>query len=417
MRALAFLFTLALVTLALSRPALADSREEARQAFAAGQAADKAKDYRTAIEHYLRAYELAPHHFALYNIATDYERLGELREAAEWFNRYVKEAPPSPELDRVQGLIVTLKLRPAKLTVTTRPVGARVFIDGQYSGRTPFAKPVKGGGRRVAVELDGQRDERDVFLEFGEPKTIEFTLRTVEPPSGATGTLEVTGQPVGASVAVDDQVVGVLPTTRVNVIPGEHTIKVTSFGYTPYETSTTVLVNEVTTIPIVMVREGQLAPDGPNTIAAGYLLGLGAGVDLIGNGGIVLFDFGLRFGQYDGALRVGKAAGLTSVDLLVRVALWKARFSPYIGAGYSYISSKDSSGNGAGGSGGEFVGGLRVDLSRSVTGSTSLIIESGFRYHPDIKTLVPGTAETYTTRTGIIIPLMASFQYTYGRQR
>jgi hypothetical protein len=413
MRVLASLFTLALITLALSRPVHADGREEARQAFAAGQAADKAKDYRTAIEHYLRAYELAPHHFALYNIATDYERLGELREAAEWFNRYVREAAPSPELDRVQGLIIQLKLRPAKLTVSTKPVGARVFIDGQYSGRTPFEKPVKGGGRRVAVELNGQRDERDVFLEFGEPKTVEFTLRTVEPPSGPTGTLEITGEPAGASVAIDDQVVGMLPKTRVDVIPGEHTIKVTSYGYTPYETSTTVLINEVTAIPIVMVREGQTAPDGPNTIAAGYLLGLGGGVDLLGNGGIGLFDFGVRFGQYDAALRVGTAAGLTSVDFLIRYAVFKARFSPYVGAGYSYVTNKDSSGTGAGGSGGEIVGGLRFDLSRSVTGSTSLLVESGLRYHAAISI----SSTTMETRTGVIIPLMASIQYTFGRTR
>src|SRR5665647_429967 len=108
MRVLCSLITLALITLALTRSAHADNRKEARDAFASGEAADKRKDYRAAIEHYLHAYELAPHHFALYNIGIDYERLGEFRESAEWFNRYIKEAPASPELDRVNRLLVAV---------------------------------------------------------------------------------------------------------------------------------------------------------------------------------------------------------------------------------------------------------------------------------------------------------------------
>ncbi len=229
MRVLCSLITLALITLALTRTARADDVRAARAAFAAGEAADKKKDYRAAIEHYLKAYELAPHHFALYNIGIDYERLGEYRQSAEWFNRYIAEAPASPELDRVQKLLLELKLRPAKLTVNTKPAGARVFIDGQYSGSTPFSKLVKGGSRRVGVELSGQRDERDVVLEFGEPETAEFTLRTVGPVKGPTGTLEIGGAPEGAQVVVDEQVVGSIP-AQGEVSPGAHTIKGTKYG-------------------------------------------------------------------------------------------------------------------------------------------------------------------------------------------
>src|SRR4051812_22596284 len=162
-----------------ARPAVADDREEARKAFADGQAADKQEDWQTAIEHYLRAYDLVPHHFALYNIARDYERLGQLREASTWYQRYVEAAPPSPDRAKVQKLLGEIKLRPAKLTVKSTPSGARVTIDGVKAGVTPFTAPVRGGGHRVAVELDGERDERDVALEFGEPETVELTLKAV----------------------------------------------------------------------------------------------------------------------------------------------------------------------------------------------------------------------------------------------
>jgi outer membrane protein W len=414
MRVLCSLITLALITLALTGSAHADNRKEARDAFASGEAADKRKDYRAAIEHYLRAYELAPHHFALYNIGIDYERLGEYRESAEWFNRYIREAPQSAELDRVTKLLTELKLRPAKLTVTTRPPGARVFINGQYSGSTPFGKPVKGGGVRVAVELAGQRDERDVFLEYGEPKSIDFTLRTVAPAVGPTGTLEITGAPEGASVAVDDQTVGTLP-AKVEVIPGQHTIKVTQYGYVPFETTATVAISQTTGVLALLAKEGATGPGGMPTLVVGYMFGIGGGIDVLNGKPIGLFDFGVRAGQYDIALRVGKASGLIAVDFLFRWALTKARLSPYIGAGYSYVAMSDETGSssGGGGSGGELVGGIRYDLNRSATGSASIIVESGVRYHATI----PTSSTTTESHSGLIIPVMASIQYTYGKSR
>lgn len=413
MRVLCSLITLALITLALTRSTHADNRKDARDAFAAGEAADKRKDYRAAIEHYLRAYELAPHHFALYNIGIDYERLGEYRQSAEWFDRYIKEAPASPELDRVTRLLSELKLRPGKLTVATKPPGARVFINGQYSGSTPFNKPVKGGGVRVRVELNGQSDERDVFLEYGEPKAVEFTLRTVAPAVGPTGTLEITGAPEGAAVSVDDETVGTLP-AKVVVIPGQHTIKVTQYGYVPFETTATVAINETTGVMALLVQEGAtVPPGGVPVLAIGYMFGVGGGVDLRTALPIYLFDFGVRAGQYDLALRIGKASSYLAVDFLFRWALTKARLSPYVGAGYSYIASTDStsSSTGSGGSGFEAVGGLRFDFTRSMVGIASIVVESGFRYHTTVPT---GTGET---KSGLLIPLMASFQYTYGRQR
>jgi len=142
MRVLCSLITLALITLALTRTSHADDRKAASAAFAAGEAADKKKDYRAAIEHYLKAYELAPHHFALYNIGIDYERLGEYRQSAEWFNRYIVEAPASAELDRVQKLLLDLKLRPAKL-------GLDAVLEGGPRRFTPCRCRARGSARRT----------------------------------------------------------------------------------------------------------------------------------------------------------------------------------------------------------------------------------------------------------------------------
>jgi len=90
---LAWLVLWALVARAGADNDALDTREEARREFTLGQEADKRKDWAKAIEHYLRANDLVSHPFTMFNIATDYERLGRLREAATWYERYIEATP------------------------------------------------------------------------------------------------------------------------------------------------------------------------------------------------------------------------------------------------------------------------------------------------------------------------------------
>lgn len=410
----------AAVVLLIARPVRADDREEARKAFTAGQAADKAEQWQDAIEHYMLAYDLVPHHFALYNIARDYERLGQLREAATWYQRYVEAAPPSVDRDKVQKLLGELKLRPGKLTVKSTPSGARVTIDGQRVGVTPFTAPIRGGGHRVAVELDGERDERDVALEYGEPETVELTLRVVSrpvvkpggsgPPTSTQGLIVVRGQPEGALITVDGMPAGTVPMS-IPVAEGQHSIKVTSYGYTPYDTTAYVTRGNEAQVDVDMKQGGLGSTGGAPSIQIGYMIGLGGGADLRGNGAIMLGDFGIRAGQYDVCLRVGKAVGQTAVDFVIRWALTKTRIAPYIGGGYSYIATPSDSGSSsssAGGSGYEFVAGLRYDITRGTGTTFSLVGETGVRTYI-------GASSSGSTEASALIPFMGTLQVTFGR--
>src|SRR5438132_13608619 len=112
-----FARVLVLALLVQATAARADERDDARREFAAGQAADAHRAWQQAIEHYLRANDLVPHPFALFNIATDYERLGKLREAATWFERYLAAAPDSPDREKVVATLRDIAARPAALVV------------------------------------------------------------------------------------------------------------------------------------------------------------------------------------------------------------------------------------------------------------------------------------------------------------
>jgi hypothetical protein len=420
MRAFAVSLVMFVVLALGAAPASADKREEARRAFSAGQNADQAKQWRTAIEHYLRAFELVPHHFAAYNIAIDYEHLGELREASIWLNRYLELAPDAPDRDQVMRLIVELKLRPAKLTVKSTPSGATVFIDGQKVGVTPYERAIRGGGRRVTVEMGGVREERDVVLQFAEPQTVELRLsgvpaasRPTEPvttpvttPVTAPGTsssaegdtiLEIRGYPVGANVAIDGQVVGTLP-ARVAVTPGPHRVEVVQAGYAPHTQVASAVENQVTGVDV------NLGIEGANTPRFYYVLGVAGGADLRGMGESYLLELGVRALTYDLTSRVGKSLGALSIEALARIGYGKARVVPFLALGYSYIGA---------GMSWEFGAGLRFDLFKRPTYATSLVAELALRSYSIEKT-DPSTMMK-TTETGMSLPILLSFQVMIGK--
>lgn len=414
------------VVLSIAAVARADNREDARREFAAGQQADKDKDYQTAIEHYLRAYELVPHHFALYNIATAYERLGQLRESAQWYERYLDEAPASLTKERreVEKLILELKLRPAKLTVKTSPAGARVLIDGQPVGVTPYTKPIRGGGHRVRVELEGQREERDVVLEFGEPQTVEVALNVKARPTGPTGAVEdpyagpggrpirtapqtqtsgtvrVTGSPENALVAIDDQVVGRLG-GEFHVEPGKHAVKVTRYGFQTQDRDVEVTTGQRTDIEVTLVP-GTSAPPATQAVF-GYYAGGVVGADVRGGGAQYMGEFGYRILSIDIGLRLGKAQSRTTLDVMFRWAVLKTKLAPFLEIGYSAASSGDSSGSSL--SGYLVGGGLRYDLVRGQSSAISLLAESGIR--------VTAASSASSDKT-LLVPLLASLHVTFG---
>jgi hypothetical protein len=422
-----FWLSLVVVAVVAGGVARGDNREDARKEFTAGQQADRNKDYQTAIEHYLRAYELVPHHFALYNIATAYERLGQLRESSQWFQRYLDEAPSSLVKERrdVEKLILQLKLRPAKLTVKTSPPGARVLIDGQPVGVTPYTKAIRGGGHRVRVELEGQREERDIVLEYGEPQAIDVTLNVRARPTPGpvpdrggpstqpirhvpqtmtSGTLLVTGGPEGALVAIDDQVVGRIG-GEFHVEPGQHNLKVTRYGYQPYDQTFSVTTGQRTDVS-VQLQAGSSAPATASQALFGYYLGATVGADVRGSGAQYMGELGYRIMTIDIGLRIGKASSRTTLDVLFRWVILRSKLSPFIQLGCSAAAGDDDgSGSTSSLSGYVIGGGLRYDVARGESSAISVLAESGVR--------IIATSSASDDKT-LFIPLLASLQVTFG---
>jgi hypothetical protein len=414
-----------LLVVALFANARADERETARREFTAGQAADKRRAYAEAIEHYKRANDLVPHPFAMFNIAVDLERIGQLREAATWYEKFLDSSTTKDaDRDKVNRTLIELRNRPGPVQVVSNPDGARVIINGIPTGTTPYKGELKGGMYLVVVQKGNERDSKEITVEYGEPVKVEFAfsnattapplqttvttqppveIRKPPPPRGASGTLFVRGDPYGALVHVDNVPVGTLPMT-VPLDVGTHTIKVTAQGYAPYEQPVAITPNSRTPIDVRLARtlgtiEGQ--PAATPKPKVGYLVGGGAGADAKGNGGIFVGEFGIRGGRYDLSSRLGKIDDVFFVDLLLRYALTSTRLAPYLGGGYSYVSE---------GYGYTMFGGLRFDIADGEKGGISLMAESGYRFYSS-STSEPG--EATKTVEGSIVPIMASLLVRY----
>lgn len=371
--------------------ASADDREDARTEFAAGQQADKDRDYAGAIEHYLRANELVPHPFAVYNIAADYERLQQFREAARWYQQFITTAPSGPERDKVMRLLPDLQKKPSSLSVRTMPAGVRVTIDGRSAGTSPVSVTLPGGAHHVTIERGSDRDERDVTLEYGEPGDVVFTL------SGTPGSLYVFGTPAGAYVAVDNITVGAVPAT-VPLPAGPHTVRVSASGYGTYETGAVVEPNATAQVEVRLQRDLS-AVDAATTpkIPISYALGAAGGADVQMGDPLVLGVGAARISQYEGELRIGHAGGGTEVGFLFRWYVLPTMVTPYLSIGYSW---------GGIGFGYLLNGGLRWDIARGE--------HTGFAVLADIGLHTYGNTDTTGAAvTGVTYPLELTAEVTF----
>ena len=371
--------------LALCGRAWGDVRDDARREYAAGQAADTAGKYEAAIGHYMRANDVVPQPLDLYNIAVDYERLGNLRNAAEWYQRYLDATPASPDRDKVVQTLAALKLHASSLSVRTIPAGAQVTIDHHSAGTTPFVATLPGGAHHVVVDLGDQHAERDVDLAFGEPADLAFTL------GGEAGTLSIGGAPLGAYVAVDNIAIGIVPATT-QIAPGEHTVRITAAGYAPYEGIANVAANAETHIDAELVRTLAIAtpPTGQQANVA-LLVGATGGAEVQSGTPLAFAMLGTRILRYDLLLRLGRAHDGLALDFVARWAFLDGPVTPFLAAGYAYTN---------GGYGYLVTGGVRWDISRGDHTTFSLIAQGGLRVVP-----VTDTTTTMASSSVMVFPI------------
>ena len=297
--------------------ARADDRKSRTAAlFAEAQAAEARREWRAAIDAYRAAYELAPHPSVLYNIALDQERLEEYRNAATSFLRYLDLLPRAADRDRVLARVRALQQRPSRVTVATRPDGARVLVNGDDRGRAPLTLTMEGGVRSwIAAELDGRRSPRQsVWVEYGEPLVLTLDLEQ-------QGLLRVTSDVPAAEVAVDGRSIGRAP-LEAPVSPGPHVVVVSRPGYRAAERRVEVAADAVYEVHAALIP---LAPGAASSGYAARTLSAGPTVGSVEQpapaGSAPALLVGAAYGLAGGSFEYAAALGARAAPVIDVIAL------------------------------------------------------------------------------------------------
>jgi hypothetical protein len=325
-----------LIAVVVPRIARADDKKAAREEFAAGQEADKRKDYEVAIQHYLRAYDLSPHPNALYNAAVDYERIGDLRESATFYGRYLDESTDTEDRGKVTRLIENLRKRPSTVAIRTTPPGGQITIDGTPVGQAPVSRELPGGTHVITAAIGDRKSQRQVTLEYGEPQDVVLALTEQQ------GLLTVTSNVSGAQVTVDGAASGSTPVT-IAVPAGDRKVTVHSEGYSTLERTVKVPAEGSAQITATLIRPlGYVPPTNPATVLRSWVFAAEGGRVLQADTNVLHLGFGYRIRGWEATIRLVYFGQNTSLGygLLIRRYLGESKIKPYLGAFGEYGSAK-----------------------------------------------------------------------------
>lgn len=140
--------------------------------------------------------------------------------------------------DANEPFVIRLKSSQAKLTLNCADSEATIFIGGEEKGIGSWTGTLTAGEYAVEVRREKHESVFDkVELAEGDERTV-----TLAAPNPIYGFLHVEAEPAGATVYVDDKVVGVTPCdidASSKILIGTHRIRITKDGYDTYSTTVT----------------------------------------------------------------------------------------------------------------------------------------------------------------------------------
>ena len=161
-----------------------------------------------------------------------------------------------------QDIFAELVPLPGALSITSVPEGARVYVDGEFRGKSPISMAdLSPRQYRIKVELDGFYAQ-EALLDVGIGETVKREYRLVS----NLGSLEIRTTPPGAIVTVDGRMCGTTSsgvpnaaTSDVLVVrglkAGEHTVIVKKYRYAEAVQHPVVEVAKATAVNVRMVRK------------------------------------------------------------------------------------------------------------------------------------------------------------------
>lgn len=163
--------------------------EEAKRAYAAGEAGYQAGDYKTAIKNFQDAQAIIPSALAAYWLALSFKADGQVPEAIAEFKSLLASSAAqqrlgASKLAMANATLEELNRTPGVITLGSEPAGATVSVDGEVRpGATPMAVEVAPGSHTLTVSLPGyQSMDLELDVPPGAKGEQTLTLTALPPP-------------------------------------------------------------------------------------------------------------------------------------------------------------------------------------------------------------------------------------------
>jgi formylglycine-generating enzyme required for sulfatase activity len=139
-----------------------------------------------------------------------------------------------------QMVELVLRPLPGRLGVNSQPPGAKVLIDGEFIGETPFsAVPVEAGEHSLQVQAQRYLPLEQTLLVTG--RDIQQQLELALEPAWAE--VIVDSLPQGATILVDGEVAGTTPSV-LEILQGERQLMLHKAGFAHWQEELTVIASE-----------------------------------------------------------------------------------------------------------------------------------------------------------------------------
>ena len=132
------------------------------------------------------------------------------------------------ENSRPQSLQTDLSSNLGALKIESTPRGAKIFIDGEAHGTTPFDGKIEQGQHKLRIEKNGYDPHERIITVVREKPTSESIVLHILP-----GALSITSTPGGATVFLNDRQYENTPTEIKNLTPGNYKLRLEMPGHDP----------------------------------------------------------------------------------------------------------------------------------------------------------------------------------------
>jgi hypothetical protein len=159
--------------------------------------------------------------------------------------------------------------------VSSTPVGAAVFLDGTYQGLTHSGSPLEltgiaPGDHSLELTIENYQDyQNTISVAPGQTTTINAVLVAGVSP-GSNGMVQVSSDPSGANVFLDNVFEGITPLTQKNIPSGPHSLVIRLTGYNDYTTDLNIAAGQAVVVEAALVPA---SPPTPAPLWSGMIIG------------------------------------------------------------------------------------------------------------------------------------------------